>query len=152
MFHFRPGNLASGIWRSFLVDGDPKPGVDLVKKFTKIYPLSSAGKPLPTPKFVDMSGEPFNFVGPSGFAFWEMLDQVVQSEPTELMDPTTLGFWASIGIRKSKPFAPDARMKKILTEAAAAGDATGRAIGYRIGEKEAYFFDDRNWKRPFIGG
>ena len=28
-------------WRSFLVDGDPKPGVDLVKKFTKIYPLSA---------------------------------------------------------------------------------------------------------------
>ena len=32
-------------WRSFLVDGDPKPGVDLVKKFTKIYPLSQAGNP-----------------------------------------------------------------------------------------------------------
>jgi hypothetical protein len=25
------------LWRSFLVDGDPKPGVDLVKRFTKIY-------------------------------------------------------------------------------------------------------------------
>ena len=57
--------------------------------------------------------------------------EVVQSEPTESMDPTTLGFWASIGIRKGKPFAPDARMKKILTEAAAAGDATARALGYR---------------------
>ena len=28
------------IWRSFLVDGDPKPGVDAVKKHTKIYPLA----------------------------------------------------------------------------------------------------------------
>ena len=27
-------------WRSFLVNGDPKPGIELVKKFTKIYPLS----------------------------------------------------------------------------------------------------------------
>ncbi|MDZ7622411.1 MAG: DUF1254 domain-containing protein [Candidatus Competibacteraceae bacterium] len=31
-------------WRSFLVKGDPKPGVDLVKKFTKVYPLADAGK------------------------------------------------------------------------------------------------------------
>ena len=37
----RPGSFSVWIpWRSFLVDGDPKPGVDLVKKITKIYPLS----------------------------------------------------------------------------------------------------------------
>ncbi len=34
-------------WRSFLVDGDPKPGVELVKKFTKIYPLCQAANPPP---------------------------------------------------------------------------------------------------------
>ena len=34
-------------WRSFLVDGDPKPGVDLVKKFTKIYRLADKDKPAP---------------------------------------------------------------------------------------------------------
>ena len=43
-------------------------------------------------------------------------------------------------------------MKKILTEAAAVGDATGRARAYRVREKSAYFFDDRQWKMPFIGG
>ena len=41
----RPPTFSNWIpWRSFLVDGDPKPGVDLVKKFTRIYPLSQAGK------------------------------------------------------------------------------------------------------------
>ncbi|MGA2617286.1 MAG: hypothetical protein ABSF26_06705 [Thermoguttaceae bacterium] len=68
------------------------------------------------------------------------------------VDATTLGFWASVGIRKGKPFAPDARMKKILTEAAAVGDATGRAMAYRVREKSAYYFEDRQWKKPFIGG
>ena len=81
-----------------------------------------------------------------------MLNQVVQEEPTDSVDPTTLGFWASVGIVKGKPFSPDARMKKILTEAAAAGDATGRALAYRSREKAAYFFDNRQWKRAFIGG
>ena len=37
--------------------------------------------------------------------------QVVQEEPTDTVDPTTLGFWASVGIQKGKPFAPDERMK-----------------------------------------
>ncbi len=151
-FVMRPGSFSVWIpWRSFLVDGNPKPGVDLVKKATKIYRLSEAANP-PEITFVDMSGKPFNMVGPAGFRFWQMLDQVVQEEPTEAVDATTLGFWASIGIQKGQPFAPDARMKKILTEAAAAGDATARALGFRVREKAAFFFEDRNWKRPFIGG
>ena len=33
-----------------------------------------------------------------------------------------------IGIIKGKPFNPDARMRKILTDAVAIGDATARAI------------------------
>ncbi len=139
------------VWRSFLLNGDPKPGVDLVKKFTKIYPLSQAANPS-TPNFVDMSGKPFNMVGPSGYQFWEMLNQVVQEEPTDSVDPTTLGFWASIGILKGKPFAPDERMKTILTEAAAVGDATARTIGYRLRGKEGYFFDNSNWRLAFFGG
>jgi hypothetical protein len=139
-------------WRSFLVDGDPKPGVAAVKQHTKIYPLAQAGSPPPALNFVNMSGKPFNMVAPADESFWPMLHQVVQEEPTDTIDATTLGIWASIGIEKGKPFAPDARMKKILAEAAAAGDATGRALGYRTRDKEAFFFEDRQWLRPFIGG
>ena len=140
------------VWRSFLVDGDPKPGVDLVKKFTKIYPLADADKPHPSLNFVDMSGKPFNMVGPSGYQFWEMLNKVVQEEPTDTVDATTLGFWAAIGIQKGKPFAPDARMKKILTEAAAVGDATARTISYRLRSREGYYYENSNWRLPFFGG
>ena len=149
----RPGSLSVWIvWRSFVVDGSPAPGVELVKKMTKVYPLGQSAAPPPPMNFVDMSGKPFNMVGPGDFRFWELLNAAVQNEPTEALDPTTLGFWASIGIQKGKPFAPDERMKKILTEAAAVGDATGRTIFYRNREKEALFFDNRKWKRPFIGG
>ena len=49
------------------------------------------------------------------------MNEVVQEEPAAAIDPETLGLLASIGIEKGKPFAPDARMKKILTEAAAVG-------------------------------
>ncbi len=151
-FVVRPGSFSVwAAWRSFLVDGQPTPGVDAVKKTMRIYPLSEAANP-PELKFVNMSGKPFNMVGPGDFRFWEMLNTVVQDEPTDTVDATTLGFWASVGIRKGQPFAPDERMKKILTEAAAVGDATGRALAYRVREKAAYIYDNRQWKYPFIGG
>lgn len=138
-------------WRSFVVDGDPKPGVDLVKKFTKIYPLSEVGNP-PKLNFVNMSGKPFNMVGRADYPFWEDLNRVVQDEPTDTVDKTTLGFWASIGIVKGKPFAPNDRMKKILTEAAAVGDATARAIMYRWRTPDGYYYPNSAWRLGFIGG
>jgi hypothetical protein len=81
-----------------------------------------------------------------------MLNQVVQEEPTESLDQIRLGFYASIGIQKGKPFAPDQRMKKILTEAAAVGDATARAIAFRTRGKDAYYYENSAWQLPFVGG
>ena len=138
-------------WRTMLENGDPKPGVDRVKQFTKIYPLSQAANP-PALKFVNVSGKDFCTDAPADYAFWDLLNQVVQEEPTESVDPVTLGFYASIGIQKGKPFAPDARMKKILTEAAAVGDATARAITFRMRLKEAYYYPNSAWRGGFIGG
>ena len=139
------------VWRSFLVDGDPKPGVDMVKKFTKIYPLSQAGNPA-TPNFVDVSGKAFSTLAPADYTFWEDLNQVVQEEPTDPVDPTTLGLWAAVGIQKGKPFKPDARMKNILTEAAHVGDATARAIMYRWRTPDGYYYPKSAWRLGFIGG
>ncbi len=138
-------------WRTMLENGDPKPGVDRVKKFTKIYPLSQAANP-PALNFVNVSGRDFCTDAPADYPFWEYLNQVVQEEPTESIDPVTLGFWASVGIQKGKPFAPDARMKKILTEAAEVGDATARAITYRMRLKGAYYYPNSAWRGGFIGG
>jgi hypothetical protein len=139
-------------WRSFLVNGDPKPGIDLVKKYTKIYPLADAGKPAPALTYVDLSGKPFNIINPADYAFWELLNQVVQEEPTESLDQIRLGYYAAIGIQKGKPFAPDGRMKKILTEAAAVGDATARAIAFHMREEDAFYYPNSAWQLPFVGG
>jgi hypothetical protein len=98
-------------WRSFVVDGDPKPGVDLVKKHTRAYLLAEAANP-PAMNFINVSGRDFGTVAPGDYAFWGLLNQVVQEEPSESLDPVRLGFYASLGIVKGQPFAPDARMKK----------------------------------------
>ena len=57
-----------------------------------------------------------------------MLNEVVQQEPATSLDPELMGPLAAIGIIKGKPFAPDARMKKILTEALALANATSRSL------------------------
>lgn len=138
-------------WRSFLVEGDPKPGVDLVKKLTKVYLLSAAANPPPM-KFVNVSGKEFCTVAPADYTFWELLNQVVQEEPSDSLDQVRLGLYASIGIQKGKPFSPDARMKRILTEAATVGDATARAITFRIRQKADYYYENSAWRLPFLGG
>ena len=138
-------------WRTFLENGDPKPGVDMVKKHTRIYPLSQSASP-PVLHFVNVSDKDFCTVAPADYTFWEYLNQVVQEEPVDSADPVTLGFYTSIGIQKGKPFAPDARMKKILTEAAAVGDATARAICFRWRIKEGFFYANSAWRTGFLGG
>ena len=70
----------------------------------------------------------FNTVDANTFAFYAELNDVIQKEPIDFLDPELRGQAASIGIVKGKPFAPDERMKKILTEAVAVGNATARAI------------------------
>ncbi|HET9236633.1 MAG TPA: DUF1214 domain-containing protein [Oligoflexus sp.] len=79
------------------------------------------------------------------------MNQVVQSESAASLDAVSLGYYASIGIEKGKPFAPDARMKKILTEAAVVGDATARALAYKTRQKDLYFYENSAWVSPFLG-
>jgi hypothetical protein len=53
------------------------------------------------------------------------------------LDPELRGLAAGIGIRKDQPFAPDPRMKAILDDAAAVGNATARALGFQTRDAEA---------------
>jgi hypothetical protein len=138
-------------FRSFLVNDSPKPAVESVRKHLKVYQLAEAANP-PAMTFVNASGIPSNFVSPGDYPFWGMLNEAIQEEPSEGSDPTTLGLFASIGIEKGKPFNPDERMKKILTDAANIGAVTARSIAFRLREKDGYYYPDRPWRLPFFGG
>jgi hypothetical protein len=138
-------------WRGFTVNGDTRPAVENTKKYAKVYALAQAKNPPPM-NFVNVSGKSFNTIHANDVTYFEELDHLVQEEPNDAMDPETLGLLAAIGIEKGKPFAPDERMKKILTDAAAVGNATARAILFKSRMKEAYFYPNSAWCTPFIGG
>jgi len=138
-------------WFILRVFGAAEAAVASVKKNLRIYPLAKAANP-PKMNFVDLSGKYLNTIGSVDFSFYEDVNTVVQEEPNAAMDPETLGLLASIGIVKGKPFKPDPRMKKILTEAAAVGNITARAIAYKSRMPAAYFYKNSAWGTPFIGG
>ena len=89
---------------------------------------------------------------PADASAFEYLDQVVQEEPIEATDPNTLGLFASIGISKGQPFAPDERMQQILAEAAAVGNGTARAITYQYRDPSVYYYPHSAWRRFYPAG
>jgi hypothetical protein len=56
-----------------------------------------------------------------------------------------MGSVAAIGIVKGKPFAPDARMKKILNEAAAVGNAATRTIFMNPRDPSWFYYPGSSW-------
>ncbi len=137
-------------FRGFPVDGDPAPAVEGIKKQFRVYPLSKATNP-PEMNFVNASGKYFNTIAAADFSFFEAVNKVVQEEPNAAMDPETLGLLASIGIEKGKPFKPDERMKKILTEAAIVGDITARSLAYKSRDPAGFYYKNSAWRLPFGG-
>lgn len=131
--------------RGFLVDGKPDAAVKMFKEGFKVYPLSKASNP-PKMEFISCSKVPFNTVHANNFEFYQELDHVIQKEPVDFIDPELRGLAASIGIVKGKKFAPDARMKKILTDAVAVGNATARAISFRDREKRTAIYPNSQWQ------
>ncbi|WP_297770402.1 DUF1254 domain-containing protein [uncultured Roseovarius sp.] len=144
------GNLV--FWRGFLDEtGSPAKAIENTRNFAKVYLLSEADNP-PSMNIVNVSGKEFNTIHANDFHFYEEVNDIVQYEPSDSYHPEVLGQLAAIGIEKGKPFAPDERMKKILTEAVSVGNATARTITFRPRMKEAYYYPDSAWYTGFVGG
>ena len=153
--------------RFFLENNDPKPAVESIRKHLKIYPYTPGGSgtaiatildgkaklpasllptPVPETKFIEASGKAFNTIPASDYRFFEQVNALVQEEPaTAMQNPELAGQLAAIGIVKGKPFNPDARMKKILTDAAAVGNVTARALNFRFRNDQWAYYENSSW-------
>ena len=151
-FVAKPGTFK--VWlvaRGFSDKGDTGPAVRAFKEQWKVYPLAAAANP-PKMKFINGSGLYFNTIHSTDFNFYEEVNKVIQEEPADAADPEILGQLAAIGIVKGKPFAPDARMKQILVDAAAIGNATARALSFNSRDELMFFYPGKSWFTPFVGG
>jgi hypothetical protein len=96
-----------------------------------------------------------NTIAPNDFGYFEMLNELVQHEPASVLDPELAGLFAASGIRKDETFAPDARLRAILEEAVATGNAASRMLGVGAHPDDRWrYYDEPNawWNMLFGGG
>jgi hypothetical protein len=160
--------------RSFLTDNDPAPTVAVIKNSIKIYPYSPGGagtsigsfltgkapslaqskKPV-SPRWIEGTGRVMNTIPPNDFGHFEMLNELVQMEPAEALDPEIAGQFEAIGIVKGKKFAPDTRMRKILEKAVSFGNAASRSLATGADLVDHFRFYDKSsawYNMLFEGG
>ena len=141
-----------GVWnfmRGYLDNGIEAASKN-IRDNLKVYPLNKA-EMQPEMEFINVSGKEMNTIVPSDYSFYENLNTLIQEEPVNFIDAETLGLARSIGIVKGKEFNPDERMKKILNDAIAIGEATARSITYYPREAGQYAWQDKEgtWVVPF---
>jgi hypothetical protein len=157
-------NVVAWFGRSFLANkNDPKVPAETIRKFTKVYPYEAGGvgtpiaeflagkarlgrvtAPPPT-KFHEGSGKVMNTIPSNDWSFYETLNEIVQQEPATSLDAERMGSIAAIGIVKGKPFNPDARMKKIMTDALAVGNAAARTLFMAPRDPSWYYYPNSAW-------
>ena len=122
-------NHALILGRMFLDHNDPQPAVELIRKFTRIYAYDPGGQGTSIAQFLDGKARLSRIAAP----------------PATALDPELMGPLAAIGIVKGKPFAPDARMKKILGEAVAVGNAASRTLLMAPRDPSWYYYPNSAW-------
>lgn len=150
--------------RSFLKDGsDPKPSVDVIKSHTKVYPYVAGGvgtsiasfltgnahlgkitEP-PATVFHEGTGKVMNTLPPSDYSYFELLNEIVQDEPATSLDIELMGPLAALGIVKGEKFAPDERMKGIMTDAVAVANAASRNLLLNPRDPDWFYYPDSSW-------
>lgn len=99
----------------------------LIKDSLKFYRLADADNP-PEMEWVSGTDKDFNTIHYNDVEFYHHLNEIVQYESQELLTPEVRGLFASIGIEKGRDFHPDERMKSILVDGVAIGNAQARSI------------------------
>ena len=133
--------------RSLPVNGDVQGAKERLKTI-KVYPY----RPTPDwtePQWLDVTGKkqdttPVDWE--DNFEFWEVLAKTVEEEPPYAGYHNYYGELAALGIEKGKPFAPDARLKRILKEAAQVANAQMRVQSFADRRPDRLVWKDRRWQ------
>jgi hypothetical protein len=123
---------------------DPKAAEEAVLKH-RLYSMKDRANP-PANKVVPVGGKKWASYQPSNLDYWKYLSDLFQPEAVEPRDRMMFAMLRPLGIIPGKPFQPDARQSKILTEAARAGELMARAIAYEKRVPGANVYPGTNWE------
>lgn len=133
--------------RALPINGDQQAALDALRAI-RIYPLATAGSVAPI-SIVDFTEKTADFTSlkwEANLQFWERLHAVIDAEPVVQKFLPMYGLLAALGIEKGKPFAPDARMKKILERAAQDGLGQMLVAGFASNRADRIAWPDRKWE------
>jgi hypothetical protein len=122
---------------------DPKEASAQLTQF-RAFPYSQRGNP-PNAKIVQVQGKKWTGIPQRGVDYWRRLDEVIQREPIAERDRFFHEMLRPLGIEKGKPFKPDARQTKILTDAALVGEAMARANTFQRRFAGMLYRPDSHW-------
>ncbi len=118
----------NNLWLVRLLSPDAKES-ETMRGNIRLYPFSQRANP-PATNVLSIGAGTSYANAPRGFAYWEKLSRWVNEEPVQERDRIMMGMLKSLGIEKGKPFKPDARIKKLLTEATLVGEAMAKVNDY----------------------
>jgi hypothetical protein len=133
--------------RSLPVGGDVPGAIERIKTI-KVHPLNPPAD-WTAPTWFDQTPQPQDqtpHAWEDKLKYWQVLYEVVNSEPPVPEYREHYGTLAALGIEKGKPFAPDARMKRILEQAAQLGCAQMRVQSFADRRPDRIVWKDRQWQ------
>jgi hypothetical protein len=133
--------------RSLPVGGDVRAALDRIKTIS-VYPVDQPAPASPTawPDLTDVSFDSTPLRQERTLAFWEALHEVLATEPAVREFAGEYGELAALGITRDGPFAPDARMRSILEEAARIANAEMRVTSFADRRSDRVVWPDRTWE------
>lgn len=128
-----------------VLDTDPATA-EALKKGVRVYPWNQRQNP-PATRYLTPDPDKVARIRPMprGMEYWERLAAVIEHEPVQDRDRFFVAMLKPLGIEKGKPFKPDERQKKILTEAAFVGEAMAKTNSFDKRFAGARYRSDAQW-------
>jgi hypothetical protein len=123
---------------------DPVAAEATVRKY-KLYAYDERPSP-PATKFIPVGDKKWSSEQPRDLKYFEYLHDVLEPEQPEERDRFFHGMLLPLGIEQGKPFKPDDRQKKVLTEAAVTGDLLGRLTAYSKRVEGTEVWKNKHWE------
>jgi hypothetical protein len=124
------------------LDNDPAKAAEM-EKAIRAYPWSQRANP---PASQHLTPEVASAATlPRGMDYWEQLATVLEREPVQDRDRFFMAMLKPLGIEHGKPFKPDARQTRILSEAAEVGELMAKANSFDKRFPDSRYRADAHW-------
>ncbi len=108
------------------------------------YYLTETDNP-PKGEYIDMAGKYLPTLPKFDMSYFEIIHELVESEPMQERDMVMGGMLASIGIKKGKPFAPKGKIKRALESAIESGYDYLEYMFETPGYSTEKYWSERQW-------